>query len=211
MKLLFVVYGSLQQISGGYLYDRMVIDYLEDQGVRVELLQLPPCPYLLCPLHNFRAALRRVFTADAAYDCIVIDELTHPSVFLAASRRSTAVPVVVLLHHLKARERIGLLRRGPVRLMEGRLLRSSDAVIVNSRTTKDTIRALARTAGAVYVCPPGCDALSGSACRPARDRQAGSQSPVPVREARPAHQQSRPGPHRGRPSRCALARACSRP
>jgi len=183
MKLLFVVYGSLEQISGGYLYDRMVIDYLEDHGVRVELLRLPPCPYPLCPLQNFRAVLRRAFMTAGTYDCILIDELTHPSVFLAVSRRAAAVPVVVLLHHLKARERIGTLQRVFVRAMEARLLGGVDAVIVNSRTTKDTIRHLVRADTAVYVCPPGSDTFAGMPAPLARDPQIAPESsdPDPVR------------------------------
>jgi glycosyltransferase involved in cell wall biosynthesis len=159
MRLLFVIYGSLGQISGGYLYDRRVIEYLESQGVQVDRLQLPACPYLLCPLQYFHAPLRRLFRGSRSgrYDCIVIDELTHPSVFLAVSRRGcTGPPVVVLLHHLKIQERIGPLLRIVARFMERRLLRRCDGVIVNSHTTRRTVVDLAGSA-AVYVCPPGSD------------------------------------------------------
>ena len=110
MRLLFVIYGSLQQISGGYLYDRKVIEYLEGQGVEVDCLQLPACPYLLCPFQSLYPPLRRLFRAHqpGGYDCIVIDELIHPSVFLPVCRRvRPGPPVVVLLHHLKIQERVG--------------------------------------------------------------------------------------------------------
>jgi glycosyltransferase involved in cell wall biosynthesis len=162
MRLLFVIYGSLQQISGGYLYDRKVIDYLRDQGVEVDCLQLPACPYLLCPLHNFYAPLRRLFrgSRSGGYDCIIIDELTHPSVFLPVSRRKrSGPPVVVLLHHLKIRERIGPLLGLAARSMERSLLRRCDGIIVNSNTTRGTVGDLIDSEAKVYVCPPGSDTL----------------------------------------------------
>jgi glycosyltransferase involved in cell wall biosynthesis len=178
MRLLFLLYGSLEQISGGYLYDRKVIEYLEAQGVQVDQLQIPTCPYLLCPLQSLLPAVRQVFRGSRSrdYDCIVVDELTHPSVFLSVSRRRHSVPpVVVLLHHLKIQERIGPLLRLFARSMERCLLRSCDAVIVNSETTRRTVGEMTRSQAGVYVCPPGCDTIipepgnaGGEGCREGR-------------------------------------------
>ncbi len=162
MRLLFVIYGSLQQISGGYLYDRKVIEYLEGQGVEVDCLQLPACSYLLCPFQSLYPPLRRLFRVHqpGGYDCVVIDELTHPSVFLPVCRRfRPGPPVVVLLHHLKIQERVGPLIRIIARCMERRLLRSCEAVVVNSDTTRQTVRDLIGSQAEVYVCPPGSDTL----------------------------------------------------
>jgi glycosyltransferase involved in cell wall biosynthesis len=165
MRVLFVLYGSLEQISGGYLYDRKVTEYLKEQGAEVDCLQLPACPYLLCPLQSFYTPLRRLFCGAGSrrYDCIIIDELTHPSVFRAVSRRNRCgPPVVVLLHHLKEQERIGPLLRILARSMERSLLGSCDAVIVNSRTTGRTVGELLNSDAALYVCPPGSDTFAGS-------------------------------------------------
>jgi glycosyltransferase involved in cell wall biosynthesis len=176
MRLLFVIYGSLDQISGGYLYDRKVIEYLREQGVGVDLLQLPVLPYLLCPLHALHPPLRRLFQGPGAgggYDCIILDELTHPSVFLSVARREdNCPPVVVLLHHLKSQERIGWFQRIFARNMERRLLSRSDAVVVNSRTTEITVRRLLAVDVPVYICPPGGDTFSDTPASglPAEDR-----------------------------------------
>jgi glycosyltransferase involved in cell wall biosynthesis len=162
MRLLFVVYGSLQQVSGGYLYDRKVVEYLKERGVEVDCLELPACAYLLCPLHCFHSSLRRLFgrSPSGDYDCIVIDELTHPSVFLLlARRRRCGPPVVVLLHHLRIKERIGLFLKVIARWMERNLLRHCDRIIVNSRTTRDTVGELIHSKEGIYVCPPGSDTL----------------------------------------------------
>jgi glycosyltransferase involved in cell wall biosynthesis len=164
MRLVLVIYGSLEQVSGGYLYDRKVVEYLRDRDVEVDILGLSRLPYLLCPLHSFHAPLRRLFRgprAGGGYDWIVIDELTHPSVFLSVSRRThPCPPVVVLLHHLKSQEGIGPVHRILARHMERSLLRRCNAVIVNSRSTESSVRPLLDAEARVHVCLPGSDALA---------------------------------------------------
>jgi glycosyltransferase involved in cell wall biosynthesis len=99
--------------------------------------------------------------SGGGYDCIILDELTHPSVFLSVARRAeNCPPVVVLLHHLKSQERIGRLQRILARNMERKLLTRSDAVVVNSRTTESTVRHLLAVDVPIYICPPGSDTFS---------------------------------------------------
>ena len=49
MRILWVVYGSLDRLSGGNLYDRLVVDHLRAHGAQVEVLGLPQPPYPLGP------------------------------------------------------------------------------------------------------------------------------------------------------------------
>ncbi len=41
MKIGLVIYGSLDTLSGGYMYDRMLVDYLRAEGDTVEIISLP--------------------------------------------------------------------------------------------------------------------------------------------------------------------------
>ncbi len=41
MRIGLVIYGSLDTLSGGYLYDRKLVEYLRSQGDTVEILSLP--------------------------------------------------------------------------------------------------------------------------------------------------------------------------
>ncbi len=41
MRLGLVIYGNLETISGGYLYDRKLVEHLERQGDQVEIISLP--------------------------------------------------------------------------------------------------------------------------------------------------------------------------
>ena len=173
MKVLWVAYGSLQKLSGGNLYDRLVVEYLRAQGVRVEVQGLPQPPYLLGPLQALPPRLRLLEGLDA----IVVDELAHPSLFRWAASRArysrrrppahphdgrsrTARPrLVTLVHHLRSQEPPHSTWRAFARAMERRLLACSDAAIANSQATAATVRELAGDVP-VAVCLPGCDRLA---------------------------------------------------
>jgi glycosyltransferase involved in cell wall biosynthesis len=197
MQVLWAVYGSLEKLSGGNLYDRMVVEYLRAWGAGVEVLELPRPPYLLGPLQDPPARLRR----PEGTDVVVVDELAHPSLFRWAASRAREGPrsgrrpalrprLVSLVHHLRSREPPPAPWRSLARAMERRLLASSDAVIANSRATAATVRELAGSLP-LTVCPPGCDRLTlpassgertapAAAGEPAR-RAAGHSGDGPVR------------------------------
>ena len=165
MRLLFVIYGSIDQISGGYIYDRKVVEYLRSQGDRVDILSLRPLPYLFSLVQGSDPRLHRVLNTRAAeYDAVVVDELVHPTVFRTVARRNSPTPVLVLVHHLRSSERGGgapqLLVRAVSRLIEHRLLNSADGIIVNSETTACSVEALLDRRLPIWICKPGCDGLS---------------------------------------------------
>lgn len=170
MRLALVVYGSLEQVSGGYLYDRQVVAFLRRRGVVVDVHSLRAAPYFLCTLQNFQPRLRRLLrrgrSGGVLYDAVVLDELVHPSVFLAVGRSKPGCgaqptpdrpPVFILVHHLNSDEAGPPLRRAAARVMERRLLRGSDRLLVNSRTTEASVRRLVSGCPPAWVCPPGCD------------------------------------------------------
>jgi glycosyltransferase involved in cell wall biosynthesis len=160
MRILWVVYGSLDRLSGGNLYDRLVVDHLRAHGAQVEVLGLPQPPYPLGPLQALPSRLRR----EEDLDVMVADELTHPSLFRWAGARPRGRPrgrprLVTLVHHLRSCEPPPVAWRALARAWERRLLAASDAVIANSRATAAAVRELAGDLP-VAICPPGCDRLA---------------------------------------------------
>ena len=165
MRILWVVYGSLDRLSGGNLYDRLVVDHLRARGAQVEVLGLPQPPYPLGPLQALPSRLRR----EEGLEAIVVDELTHPSLFAWARARCSGVRrprgrprLVTLVHHLRSCEPPPVAWRALARAWERRLLTASDAVIANSRATAAAVRELAGDLP-VAICPPGCDRLAAPA------------------------------------------------
>jgi glycosyltransferase involved in cell wall biosynthesis len=140
MRLGFVITGSLDLVSGGFLYDRMLIQALRARGVEVDLVELPWDGFGRALVENFRPW--PVADDDAAVDVVVQDELCHPAVFARNRRwRGRGVPVVGLVHNLANPPGV----RGP-RLraaIERRYLSELDAVIAVCDATLADVRAVA--------------------------------------------------------------------
>jgi hypothetical protein len=85
-----VIYGSLGTISGGYLYDRMLVDHLSRHGAQVEVITLPWRNYARRLGDNFSRSLWRRLR-HAALDVLLQDELNHPSLFWLNRRLKSRV------------------------------------------------------------------------------------------------------------------------
>ncbi len=152
MRLGLIIYGPLDTVSGGYLYDRKLVDYLRRQGDSVEILSLPRGSYLTHLRDNFHFRL-----ADH-FDLLVQDELNHPSL-LVANRQRRACPILSLVHNLRSCEpRPGWQNRF-YREVEKYYLRSVDGFIFNSSTTCKTVQALTGDSRPSVIASPGGDRL----------------------------------------------------
>ncbi len=162
MRVGLVIYGSLSTVSGGYLYDRRLVEYLEQQGDQVEIISLPWRSYGQHLLDNFSADLRRQMKRD--YDVLLQDELNHPSLAWANGRlrRGSHPPIVAIVHHLRANESHPAWQNWFYRRVERRYLRSVDAFIYNSHTTRREVERLTDKVRPHIVAHPGGDRLSPS-------------------------------------------------
>jgi len=152
-----VIYGSLDLVSGGFLYDRMVVRELRAAGVEVDVVALPWRRYggaLAENLQPWPAQLDRC-------DVIVQDQLIHPAVFARNAR--PGLPIVALVHNLTCLP-------GTVSLpaaIERRYFQTVGAAIAVCQDTLRQVRALAPELPAV-VARPGRDHLPPMAPPPER-------------------------------------------
>ena len=135
MKIGLVIYGSLDTLSGGYLYDRKLVEYLRAQGDTVEVISLPWRNYAAHLTDNLRFRLPRNL------DLIIEDELNHPSLLLA-NRVPRPCPVVSLVHHLRCSELRPRWQNDLYRIVEKKYLQSVDGFIFNSKTTMGVVHGL---------------------------------------------------------------------
>ena len=150
MKIGFVIYGSLDTLSGGYLYDRKLVEYLQSQGDTVEIISLPWRNYAAHLTDNFR------FRLPPDLDLLIQDELNHPSL-LSANRRPHSCSVVSLVHHLRCSEQRPTWQNWFFRLIEKRYLNSVDGFIFNSQTTKRVVNSLLENSKPNIVAYPPTD------------------------------------------------------
>lgn len=160
MDVALVVAGDPETTSGGFAYDRLLVDRLRDRGHAVDVLSLPRRSYARHLLDNLRPLHRR----HPGHDVVVQDGLCHPS--LVGANRRLDVPVVALLHMLRTEAEAAAsggwsraIRREVIRRVERRYLLGVDAAVYNSRATRDRVEALV-----------GGDAPEGIVAPPAGDR-----------------------------------------
>ncbi len=160
MKIGLIIYGSLENLSGGYLYDRKVVEFLQAAGDQVEIVPLPWRNYPRHLLDNFDPDLIARL-ACIAPDVILEDELNHPSLFLANRRLRARVnaPLVSIVHHLRASEEHPAWVRPLYRWVEGRYLASVDSFVFNSQTTRASVAALLGGPAPGIVAHPAADHL----------------------------------------------------
>jgi glycosyltransferase involved in cell wall biosynthesis len=159
MKIGLIIYGSLDTLSGGYLYDRKLVEYLREQGDTVEIISLPWRNYAAHLTDNihFRLPLSNVIASEATlapdasageqsptqqnFDILIQDELNHPSL-IAANAEKHPYPIISLVHHLRCSELRPKWQNAFYRAIEKKYLQSVDGFIFNSKTTQNVVHKL---------------------------------------------------------------------
>lgn len=137
MRVGLIIYGELDTVSGGYLYDRQLVRHLREQGDEVEVISLPWTSYGRHLLHNFDPALTQRL-GNASFDVLLQDELNHPSLFWINRRLCpmASFPVMSIVHHLRSSERHTAWQLAIYRQIEKQYLQTVDGFIFNSETTR---------------------------------------------------------------------------
>ena len=143
MRIALVLYGRLETLTGGFLYDRYLVESLQRRGHRVAVIDLPWRRYGECLLDNFSRGLCNRMCGDP-WDLILQDALVHPSLFRLNRRirRRVRTPIVSIVHQVLCRQPRGRWLNLVYRQVERRYLQTVDAFIFNSAATRDQVRHL---------------------------------------------------------------------
>lgn len=160
MKIGLIIYDQIDIISGGYLYDRMLYQYLRQKGEQVEIISLPKHSYLYNVRDNFSKTFYQRLRAQK-FDLILEDELSHPSLFLLNQQFKNTLdrPIVAIVHHLRSDEKYPGWQKSFYQWVEKRYLTSVDAFIVNSTTTLEAVGNITKVSKPSVVAKPGKDHL----------------------------------------------------
>lgn len=147
-RIAWVIYGAIEQVSGGYIYDRLVIEQLRELGDSVTLISLTP------------GAQDRPALSRDDFDVVVGDELCFREL-LPLFQRASSPRRVLLIHHLTAWEQPPGAERDALWALEKAVIDAADACVATSQVTADRLLAegLARR---VAVAEPGADRLPRS-------------------------------------------------
>jgi glycosyltransferase involved in cell wall biosynthesis len=158
MRIAFVLLGDLDRVSGGFLYDRLLVERLRARGHTVDVVSLPWASRASAVASN----LRPLPPALARADVVIEDELCHAAVFARNRQlRRAGVPVVALVHNLAPGASRGG-HRAVGTALERRYLRTVDGLVaVCESTLRDARASLERDIPAI-VAPAGRDHLPAS-------------------------------------------------
>ena len=157
MKVGLIIYGTLDTLTGGYIYDRILVDYLRQHGHQVEIISLPNRDYAIHLLENFSGRLIKE-TAARQFDLLLQDELCHPSLsrFNRCLREKALLPIVAIVHQVLCRQPRSSMLNHLYEAVEKPYLKSVDAFIFNSNTTGQTVEHLIGDCRpSVVACPAG--------------------------------------------------------
>src|SRR5262245_26045360 len=93
MRVAWIVYGSLAEPTGGYIYDRLVVEGLREAGVEVEVVSIEPGDAASLVHDRVRKTNPELLVGDG----LAMHELAP------LFERSTT-PSVLLIHHLTSWE-----------------------------------------------------------------------------------------------------------
>jgi glycosyltransferase involved in cell wall biosynthesis len=175
MHIGLLIYGSLSTVSGGYLYDRMLIDHLAKRGHDLQIVSLPWRNYPAHLADNVSSRLWRRLSR-APFDLLLQDELNHPSLFWLNRRLRQQVdyPIVSIVHHLRSDESHSPAWRLLYHSIEKAYLNTVHGFIFNSAATARSVKehvpdlppyCIAFPAGDHVVPPAPKDIASGLAMR----------------------------------------------
>ena len=155
MRLAFVTVGDPARLTGGYLYNRRLLEGLGKNGVEVETFV--PCGAGVEDQAAAAPAFGDEF-APVSFDAVLIDALARVLVAPHLDGWRSECPVVALVHELPGVADPGAADRE--RPFEPPLLRS-DRFVVVSEHGKEVLLGRGAPATDVRVVPPGFDGLEG--------------------------------------------------
>ncbi len=160
MLIGLIIYGDLSQTSGGYLYDRQLVNHLQAQGDEVRIIALPWKNYATHLMDNLRPRLKRMLL-QTPFDVLLQDELNHPSLFWLNGRLRPHItyPLISIVHHLRSSEQHPQRPLKLYRSVERKYLNSVDGFIVNSKTTRETVLSLSGECKPHVIAYPAADHL----------------------------------------------------
>ncbi len=161
-SLVFVVPGPIDTRTGGYEYDRRIIDGLRRAGWDVSLHQLAATfPF---PSSADRDEADRLFAKLPDQTTVLVDGLAFGALANEAERHATRLRFVALVHHPLAEETgLDALEAEALAASERRALATARLAIVTSAATADGLSRYGVPPERLVVVGPGTDRVAAAA------------------------------------------------
>jgi len=149
-----LVPGDLLTPTGGFTYDRCLLEALRSRGRAVEVLRIDgDWPW---PDEATRGAARAAFAALPEGSCVIADGLAFGALHAEVAPHARRLRWLALVHHpLHLETGLDAAQAGRLRELEARALRHARQVVAVSATTAHEVVALGVPAERIAVVEPG--------------------------------------------------------
>jgi glycosyltransferase involved in cell wall biosynthesis len=157
MRIAWVIRGDLAQPTGGYIYDRLVVDGLRACGNEVDVIGLASAPRTSEAARTDLVKQPALRIAQQRSDVVIGDALCASELGPLFDRLGGKAPRLLLVHHLTSWE-MERAHDNALRAEEAHAVAASDALVATSPASAARLRndhAVRR----VDVAAPGCDRL----------------------------------------------------
>ena len=175
----FIVPGPIDQVTGGYIFDRRLVEAFRASGREVRVIELPG----QFPLADEQARLSASDSLAALPDraLVVIDGLALPAFDEALAAHGSRLRVVGFVHHpLSLETGLDDVARDRMAAIEARLWSMLAGIVCPSRDSADAVARAGIPRTRIEVTPPGTDVSSiiGARLSVGEGRVLGDESPV---------------------------------
>ncbi|NKB35312.1 MAG: glycosyltransferase [Pseudomonadales bacterium] len=164
LSIIFAFPGELETQTGGYRYDRLIIEELRSLGIKVETLSLPKSSLLLQT--SSRQEIQQKLASLPDRSIVIIDGLAYGVLDDLAVAEAERLRIIALCHHPLAFENgLSAQKKKDLLHSEQRALQSARATIVTSHFTKQLlVDQFDLAAEKIVVALPGTDKVSFAPC-----------------------------------------------
>ena len=140
LNFIFIIYGNIDQISGGYYYDREFIQAIKNRGHSVSIMDA-----------------KRPADTNINPDIYIIDELCHPDFYRKHSfkKLKPGIPLAAMVHHLASDEDLPVFLKYKHLFMERSFFRKINFAVFNSNNTYKSAAVKAGYKGPYSIAVPG--------------------------------------------------------
>jgi glycosyltransferase involved in cell wall biosynthesis len=139
MRVGLIIYGSINTVTGGYIYDRKLVDYLRSQGVLVKIFSQTPASFIGLIRNNFSRKLIKEII-EFSPDVLLQDEMNFISLFLLNKKIKNIAnfPIISIVHLLYSSSNRSLFKFF-IKKIEKIYLKSVNGFIFNSFSTQASV------------------------------------------------------------------------
>jgi len=143
LRIGILIYGSIDQLSGGFLYDKNLSENLIKWGHEVEIISFPWQSYIALLKDNF-SNKHKSKLIDLDVDILIQDELNHPSLFILNKRIKNKInyPIISIVHHPLYKEKHPFYLYLFYKWIEKKYFETLDGFVFVSKSTQESVHAL---------------------------------------------------------------------